>query len=49
MVLDVTGKVYSNMFYPTQTQIHVERCCKGVDADTSDNEETQQNGNESNI
>jgi len=24
MILDVTGKVYSNMFYPTQTQIHSE-------------------------
>ena len=24
MVLDVAGKVYSNMFFPTQTQIHVE-------------------------
>jgi magnesium-transporting ATPase (P-type) len=24
MVIDVTGKVYSNMFFPTQTQIHIE-------------------------
>ena len=24
MAFDVCGKVYSNMFYPTQTQIHVE-------------------------
>jgi hypothetical protein len=24
MVFDVVGKVYSNMFYPTQTQIHLE-------------------------
>jgi len=24
MVLDVTFKVFSNMYYPTQTQIHVE-------------------------
>ena len=23
-IWDVTGKVYSNMFYPTQTQIHAE-------------------------
>jgi len=23
-IFDVTGKVYSNMFYPTQTQIHME-------------------------
>jgi hypothetical protein len=24
MVFDVSGKVYSNLFYPTQTQIHLE-------------------------
>ena len=24
MIFDVTGKVYSNLFYPTQTQIHLE-------------------------
>jgi hypothetical protein len=24
MALDVAGKVFSNMFYPTQTQIHIE-------------------------
>jgi hypothetical protein len=24
MLFDVVGKVYSNMFYPTQTQIHLE-------------------------
>lgn len=24
MVFDVAGKVFSNMFFPTQTQIHVE-------------------------
>jgi hypothetical protein len=24
VIFDVTGKVYSNMFYPTQTQIHME-------------------------
>ena len=24
MAFDVTGKVFSNMFYPTQTQIHLE-------------------------
>jgi hypothetical protein len=24
MMFDVVGKVYSNMFYPTQTQIHLE-------------------------
>jgi hypothetical protein len=49
MVLDVTGKVYSNMFYPTQTQIHVERFCKGLDSDTSDNDQAPQRGLESNV
>jgi hypothetical protein len=49
MVLDVTGKVYSNMFYPTQTQIHVERFCKGLDGDTSENDEAPQHGRESNV
>jgi magnesium-transporting ATPase (P-type) len=29
MIFDVTGKVYSNMFYPTQTQIHLEIESKG--------------------
>jgi hypothetical protein len=24
IALDLSGKVFSNMFYPTQTQIHVE-------------------------
>jgi hypothetical protein len=24
VIFDVSGKVYSNMFYPTQTQIHME-------------------------
>lgn len=24
MIFDVCGKVYSNMFYPTQTQVHLE-------------------------
>ena len=24
MAFDIAGKVFSNMFYPTQTQIHVE-------------------------
>jgi hypothetical protein len=24
IALDLAGKVFSNMFYPTQTQIHVE-------------------------
>lgn len=24
MCFDVVGKVFSNMFYPTQTQIHIE-------------------------
>jgi hypothetical protein len=24
MAFDVAGKVFSNMFYPTQTQIHIE-------------------------
>ena len=24
MVFDVTAKCFSNMFYPTQTQIHIE-------------------------
>lgn len=24
VIFDVTGKVYSNMLYPTQTQIHME-------------------------
>ena len=24
VIVDVSGKVYSNMFYPTQTQIHAE-------------------------
>ena len=24
VIFDVTGKVYSNMFYPTQTQVHAE-------------------------
>ena len=24
MIFDITGKVYSNLFYPTQTQIHLE-------------------------
>jgi magnesium-transporting ATPase (P-type) len=28
MVFDVAGKVYSNMFFPTQTQIHVEIAAK---------------------
>lgn len=28
MVFDVAGKVYSNMFFPTQTQIHVEISAK---------------------
>jgi hypothetical protein len=49
MVLDVTGKVYSNMFFPTQTQIHVERCSKGVDGYTSNDEEAHQNDNKSNV
>jgi hypothetical protein len=30
MVFDVSGKVFSNMFYPTQTQIHIEMESKGV-------------------
>ena len=25
VIWDVTGKVYSNMFFPTQTQVHAER------------------------
>jgi hypothetical protein len=29
MLFDVVGKVYSNMFYPTQTQIHLEAESKG--------------------
>jgi hypothetical protein len=29
MVFDVVGKVYSNMFYPTQTQIHLEAESQG--------------------
>lgn len=29
MIVDVTGKVFSNMFYPTQTQIHLELEYKG--------------------
>lgn len=43
MVLDVTGKVYSNMFYPTQTQIHVEIAAKRPDDDepTGDNQNLQ--------
>jgi hypothetical protein len=49
MVLDVTGKVYSNMFFPTQTQIHVERCSKDVDGYTSNDEEAYQNDNESSV
>jgi hypothetical protein len=53
MVLDVTGKVYSNMFYPTQTQIHVERFCKRLDDGKGHNEdlelEAQQNGSDSNV
>ena len=24
VIFDVTGKVFSNMYYPTQTQIHME-------------------------
>jgi hypothetical protein len=35
MVLDVTGKVYSNMFFPTQSQIHVEIFCTEKDRDSS--------------
>jgi len=31
MVFDVTGKVFSNMFFPTQTQIHVEIFCTQKD------------------
>lgn len=34
MVLDVSGKVYSNMFFPTQNQIHVEIYCTGKDRDS---------------
>jgi hypothetical protein len=49
MVLDVAGKVYSNMFYPSQTQIHVERFCKGLDGNTSDKDEALQRGRESNV
>ena len=53
MVFDVSGKVYSNMFYPTQTQIHVEIFCKGLDGATSENEnsqlEAQDNGTDSNV
>jgi hypothetical protein len=29
MLFDVVGKVYSNMFYPTQTQIHLEAESQG--------------------
>lgn len=29
MIFDVCGKVYSNMFFPTQTQIHLELEAKG--------------------
>ena len=29
MVFDVTGKVFSNMYYPTQTQVHLERESQG--------------------
>jgi hypothetical protein len=25
IVVDVCGKVFSNMFYPTQTQVHLEK------------------------
>jgi hypothetical protein len=32
MVFDVTGKVYSNLFFPTQTQIHVEIFAQGEDS-----------------
>jgi hypothetical protein len=29
ILFDVVGKVYSNMFYPTQTQIHLEAESQG--------------------
>jgi hypothetical protein len=29
ILFDVVGKVYSNMFYPTQTQIHLEAESEG--------------------
>jgi hypothetical protein len=29
MLFDVVGKVFSNMFYPTQTQIHLEAESQG--------------------
>lgn len=45
MVFDVTGKVYSNMFFPTQTQIHVEIFCKEKKA-KQDSEEDENDTND---
>ena len=30
MALDISGKVFSNMFYPSQNQIHVELEAKAI-------------------
>lgn len=39
MAFDIAGKVFSNMFYPTQTQIHIELEAKEV-ADKRKSRET---------
>jgi hypothetical protein len=42
---DLSGKVFSNMFYPTQTQIHIEIEAKER---VEQNKRDRQSGNESN-
>lgn len=37
---DVSGKVFSNMFYPTQTQIHLEiECMQNMEKQNNNNKE----------